>query len=112
MPVNRFDQWSVVLAQSVHRRLVIDLNATDRGRKLAHWGMLRGLDCPGILVECGFLTSAAEAKKIATAAYRQRIAEALAAGIRDYVATVERTRPKASAAATSSASAPPRPSSS
>lgn len=94
MPVNRHDHWSVVLAQGIHRRFAGDLKAPDRGNKIAHWGVLRGLDCPGVLVECGFLTSVAEAKKIATPAYRQEIAKALAAGIRDYVATVESARPR------------------
>lgn len=111
MPVNRFDHWNVVLAQAIHRRFVGDLKAVDRGRKLAHWGVLRGLDCPGILVECGFLTSTAEAKKIATPAYRQKIAEALAAGLRDYAATVESVRPKPPAAAKSSPPAGARPAS-
>lgn len=105
MPVNRFDHWNVVLAQSIHRWFVSDLKTVDRGRKLAHWGMLRGLECPGVLVECGFLTSTAEAKKIATPAYRQRIAEALAAGIRDYVTIVGSLQPKPAAA---SAPVPPR----
>ena len=94
MPVNRFDPWNAVLAQSIHRHFIRDLKAYDRGRKLAHWGVLRGLECPGVLVECGFLTSTAEAKKIATPAYRQKIAEALAAGVRDYVATLESLQPK------------------
>lgn len=91
-PINRHDHWSVVLAQSIHRRFVVDLKSFDRGRKLAHWGVLRGLNCPGVLIECGFLTSQDEARKIATPAHRQKIAEAIAAGIRDYVATLERTR--------------------
>ncbi|MDP3073171.1 MAG: N-acetylmuramoyl-L-alanine amidase [Opitutaceae bacterium] len=95
MPVNRYDHWSALLAQSLQRRLVRDLDAADRGHKLARWGMLRGLDCPGVLVECGFLTSTAEAKKIATPAYRQKIAEALATGVRDYVATLAAVRPRA-----------------
>jgi N-acetylmuramoyl-L-alanine amidase len=83
-PVNRFDHWSVVLSQAIHRRFVTDLKSFDRGKKLAHWGVLRSLRCPGVLVECGFLTSDAEARKIATAVHRQRIALAIAAGIRDY----------------------------
>jgi N-acetylmuramoyl-L-alanine amidase len=99
MPVNRHDHWSAVLAQGLHRRLVVDLRATDRGKKIAHWGVLRGLDCPGVLVECGFLTSTAEAKKIATPAYRQQIAAALAAGIRDYAAAVAAAQPRAPGAA-------------
>jgi N-acetylmuramoyl-L-alanine amidase len=99
MPVNRFDHWSVVLAQSLHRRFVVDLKSFDRGKKLAHWGVLRQLNCPGVLIECGFLTSAAEARKIATPEHRQKIAAALAAGIRDYAAAGEGSRAKSSAAA-------------
>lgn len=112
MPVNRYDHWNVILAQSILRRFVGDLKAYDRGRKLAHWGVLRGLECPGVLIECGFLTSTAEAKKIATPAYRQKLAEALAAGIRDYAATVEGAGPKPTAAANVPSSGPGRPSSS
>ena len=91
-PVNRFDHWSSLLAHSLQRRFVDDLKTFDRGKKIAHWGVLRGLTCPGVLVECGFLTSREEARKIATGAYRQKIAEAIAAGIREYAAAVERAR--------------------
>jgi N-acetylmuramoyl-L-alanine amidase len=99
MPVNRFDHWSVVLAQALHRRFVVDLKSFDRGKKIAHWGVLRQLNCPGVLIECGFLTSASEAKKISTADYRQKLAAAIAAGIKDYAAAGDGTRAKASAAA-------------
>lgn len=85
-PVNRHDHWSVVLAQAIHRRFVHDLKTFDRGKKIAHWGVLRGLKCPGVLVECGFLTSTEEAKKIATPAYREKLAAAITAGIREYAA--------------------------
>lgn len=91
-PVNRFDHWSSVLAHAIQRRFVEDLNTFDRGKKIAHWGVLRGLTCPGVLVECGFLTSREESRKIATPAYRQKIAEAIASGIRDYAAAVDRSR--------------------
>lgn len=99
MPVNKFDHWSVVLAQAIHRRFVVDLKSFDRGKKLAHWGVLRQLNCPGVLIECGFLTSADEAKKIATPAHRQKLAIAIAAGIRDYAAIGDGSQAKASAAA-------------
>lgn len=87
-PVNRYDHWSVLLAQSMQRRFVTDLKSYDRGRKIAHFGVLRGLNCPGILLECGFLTSEAELRKIATPAYRQQLAEAIADGVRDYAVTL------------------------
>ena len=96
-PGNRFDHWNVVLSHAIHRRFVNDLKVFDRGKKLMHLGVLRGLNCPGVLIECGFLTNEAEARKIATAEYRQTLAETLAAGIRDYAATVERVRPKQTA---------------
>jgi N-acetylmuramoyl-L-alanine amidase len=50
------------------------------------------------LVECGFLSSEAEARRIATPEYRQQLAVALAAGIRDYARAVEAARrpPRAS----------------
>ncbi|MEX2045159.1 MAG: N-acetylmuramoyl-L-alanine amidase, partial [Opitutus sp.] len=83
-PANRQDHWNTVLAHALHRRLVGDLKAMDRGKKLMHLGVLRGLACPGVLVECGFLTSETEARKIGSPGYRQQIAETLVAGIRDY----------------------------
>ncbi|MEY4941418.1 MAG: hypothetical protein RIQ93_3153, partial [Verrucomicrobiota bacterium] len=86
---NAFDHWNVVLAQSLHRELLDRLKAPDRGKKLMHLAVLRPLKCPGVLVECGFLTSDVEAAKIATPAYRQEIADALSAGIRSYIKEVE-----------------------
>lgn len=91
-PVNRFDYWSSALAHSIHRRFVGDLKVHDRGKKLMHLGVLRSLKCPGVLVECGFLTSTAEAAKIATPAYREKLAVSLVRGIRDYAATVEKAK--------------------
>lgn len=97
-PGNQFDHWNATLAHAIHRRLVTDLQATDRGKKLYHLAVLRGLKCPGVLVECGFLTSDAEARKIATAVYRQRIAQAMAAGIRDYAALLAQAGSRVAAA--------------
>jgi N-acetylmuramoyl-L-alanine amidase len=91
-PVHRVDGWSALLAHTLHGRLVGDLKAPDRGRKLMHLAVLRPLQAPGVLVECGFLTSEAEARRIATPAYRQELAAALAAGIRDYARAVEAAR--------------------
>lgn len=83
-PVNMYDGWSVLLAQSLQRSFVGELKTFDRGRKIMHLGVLRSLHCPGTLVECGFLTSDVEARKIATPAYRERIAETVRDGVRNY----------------------------
>ena len=102
-PGNRHDHWNVVLAHAIHRRFVFDLKVSDRGKKLMHLAVLRPLQCPGVLLECGFLSSEAEARKIATPEYRQQLAVALAAGIRDYATTLEsgRKRPAPEPAAAS-----------
>ncbi len=97
-PVNRHDHWSAVLAHAVHRRLVVDLKRPDRGKKLMHLAVLRPLAAPSVLVECGFLSSDAEARQIARPEYRQQVAVALAAGIADYAATLRRVAAAPSAA--------------
>lgn len=91
-PGNRYDHWNVVLAHTLHRRFVNDLKSADRGKKLMHLAVLRPLECPGVLVECGFLSSDAEARKISTPAHRQQIAAAVAAGVRDYAAILPRAK--------------------
>jgi N-acetylmuramoyl-L-alanine amidase len=88
-PVNRFDPWSVALANALHRSVITSLKLPDRGHKTKHLGMLRGLNCPAALVESGFLSSETEAPKIASAAYRQDIAQAIAAGIEDYAVLLD-----------------------
>lgn len=87
-PANRYDAGNAMLAHALHRELLAELGTFDRGKKIGHLGVLRGLNCPGVLVESGFLSNDEEAQLIATPAYRQRIAEALAAGIGDYAALV------------------------
>ncbi|MBS0633283.1 MAG: N-acetylmuramoyl-L-alanine amidase [Verrucomicrobia bacterium] len=87
-PVNRYDGWSAILAHAIHREVIASLKTSDRGQKTMHSAVLRGLNCPGVLVEAVFLSNPAEGKKAATAAYRQQMAEAIAAGIDDYAGVV------------------------
>jgi N-acetylmuramoyl-L-alanine amidase len=75
----------MALAWGVQRRLVKSTGADDRGVRRARFAVLRTLSCPGVLIEGGFMSSRKEAALIADAAYRQKIAEAIAAGIVDYV---------------------------
>jgi len=91
-PGNRFDTANMALAWGIPRRLVKSTGADDRGVRRARFAVLRTLPCPGVLIEGGFMSSRKEGALIADAAYRQKIAESVAAGIIDYVV---RARPVA-----------------
>jgi N-acetylmuramoyl-L-alanine amidase len=83
-PGNKNDHWNAVFAQAVHRQLLQGLKTEDRGQKSMHLGVLRLLNCPGVLVEPAMIANDEEAKKLTSPAYRQQIAESLAAGVEDY----------------------------
>ncbi|MDI1248166.1 MAG: N-acetylmuramoyl-L-alanine amidase [Lacunisphaera sp.] len=83
-PGNRQDHWNAVLSAAIHRKLLAELGAVDRGLKRARFAVLRPSECPAVLIEAGFLSNPAEARKISTPSYRQVIAEAIGEGIDDY----------------------------
>ncbi|MFZ9682716.1 MAG: N-acetylmuramoyl-L-alanine amidase family protein [Cephaloticoccus sp.] len=89
---NAQDHWNILLGYHVHRRLVEELKVSDRGLKRARWAVLRHAECPAILVEAGFLSNDAEARRIATPEYRQRIADAIAHGVEAYGAILAGVR--------------------
>lgn len=70
------------LAQTVHRHLV-PLFRADRGVRQADFAVLRLTRCPAVLVELGFVTNSEDRRQLADPAFRQRLAEALAAGLRE-----------------------------
>ena len=87
-PGNRFDTFNLLLGWNVQRSLVKATSAEDRGVRRARFAVLRPLNCPGILVEGGFISSRAEGAQIANAAYRQKLAEAISDGVIAYVTRV------------------------
>lgn len=100
-PGNRFDYANTLLGEKVHRALRAGLKTPDRGFKRQRWAVLRTLDCPGALIECGYLSNEAEARRSATPEFRQQIADSIADGLDNYVATLTamRTPPAEPAAA-------------
>ena len=93
-PGNRLDYGNLLLGEQLHRAMITTLKTPDRGFKRARWGVLRMLDCPGALVECAYLSSNSEARRIATPEFRQQIAQALAAGLQNYSVILETLHPK------------------
>lgn len=91
-PGNLNDHWNTVLGYAMHRRLRDDLQASDRGLKRARFKVLTLARCPAVLVEAGYLSNDSEARKIAMPAYRQKVAAAVANGVRTYAALLEAAR--------------------
>ena len=93
-PGNANDHWNTLLGYSIDREMRNELKAPDRGLKRARWKVLVLAPCPAVLIESGYLSNDAEARKIATPAYRQQIAEAIAGGVNAYGDALERLRAK------------------
>jgi N-acetylmuramoyl-L-alanine amidase len=91
---NSQDHWNMVLASSIHDRLLDQLGVVDRGLKTARFAVLRTIRCPAVLIEAGFLSHPTEARNINTPAHRQRIAEAIADGVGDYAGRLRLATPK------------------
>jgi N-acetylmuramoyl-L-alanine amidase len=73
---------SASLAAAIHPRVVRAAGTEDRRVRKRGFYVLRRTNCPSVLCELGFLTNRAEARKILTASHRQRLAEAVAAGVK------------------------------
>jgi N-acetylmuramoyl-L-alanine amidase len=65
----------------------------DRGVKKAPFVVLIGAQMPSILAEISFLTNPDDAEELSEGSYRQRIAEALDAGVERYLHGLSGTRP-------------------
>jgi N-acetylmuramoyl-L-alanine amidase len=72
---------SAALARAIHPRVVRAAGTEDRRIRQRGFYVLRNTRGVAVLCECGFLTNRAEASRILTAAHRQRLAQAIAAGI-------------------------------
>jgi N-acetylmuramoyl-L-alanine amidase len=92
LPGHANDAWSSILGYRVHRRLITDMGSFDRGLKRARYLVLRELDCPGILVESGYLTNDSEARRIASPEWRARLAKSIATGIIEYREALQQAR--------------------
>lgn len=78
-PNNTFDGANAIWAFRIHRSLVTQTREHDDGVKRARFmSVLRYQNRPALLVEGGFLSNAQDAENIASAAYRDSLARAVA----------------------------------
>lgn len=74
------------LAAFIQKELIIATGAKDRGVKTSPLVVLTHNAAPACLVEIGFMSNSAECAKIADPAYQQKLADAVAAGVKAYFA--------------------------
>lgn len=72
---NKNDRWNILLGYYMQKTLVDRLDTDDRGVRRARFAVLRDINCPGVLVECGFMSNPGEAAKIAKPLYRESLAQ-------------------------------------
>ena len=81
-----YDSRGGVLAEAIHRRVLAASGEEDRGVRRARFYVLRYNRRPACLVELGFLTNAQEGARVGrSSAYRQQLANGVAAGIASVV---------------------------
>lgn len=94
-PGNVTDVASGALATCVYYSLLGNIPQADRGIKNARFAVLRLATVPAILIEGGFLSNASDSSLVASAAWRSKLAEAIADGIDNYKNVAEhKQRPK------------------
>ena len=92
VPNNQFNHSNTVLGNQLQRAVIGISRAEDRGLKHARFVVLRNSAMPAALIECGFLSNAQEAQKLATPSYRETVALGIAQGILNYLALVNRAK--------------------
>jgi N-acetylmuramoyl-L-alanine amidase len=75
---------SAALAQIVQRQMVRETRAPSRGVRQAPFLVLSGTRMPSALVEIGFISHPQEGRRLLGDRYQERIAQALADGVRDF----------------------------
>jgi N-acetylmuramoyl-L-alanine amidase len=72
------------LAATIERSLSTLPGTVNRGVHPARFRVLRNARYPSVLVECGYLSNRSEAREVADAAYREKLADKIAEAIVDY----------------------------
>lgn len=79
-----YKQSDYVLASELHSSVLASTGRTNRGLQANRFYVLAHTQMPAVLVETAFLTNPTEGALLGDASYRQKIAEGLAQGLRQY----------------------------
>jgi N-acetylmuramoyl-L-alanine amidase len=92
-PGNACDPQNIALAAAVHSSLVKNLRVFDRGIKRARFVVIKSIRIPGVLIEGGFVSNPYDARLIASADYRQRIAQSILEAVQAYSRAIDGAAP-------------------
>src|SRR6266542_828905 len=92
-PGSVVDAQSMALSACIYHSLLGHIPEFDRGIKRARFAVLRLTKVPAVLIEGGFLTERGESRLIAEKDWRGRLAQAISAGVENYVALGVRKQP-------------------
>ena len=81
---NEYDANSSRLAFEIHKGMVTATGGTDRGTRHQAIYVIGNATCPAVLVEVGYLSNAAELKKISSPDYQNKIVSGILAGLAGY----------------------------
>jgi N-acetylmuramoyl-L-alanine amidase len=81
---NEFDANNSRLAYEIQKGMLAATGGTDRGTRHQAIYVTGNATCPAVLVEVGYLSNEAEAKKIASPDYQNKIVSGILAGLAGY----------------------------
>lgn len=84
-------QSSRRLAEDVQRSVAGSTHEVDRGAQSSAAYVLGHSEMPAILIETGFMTNPDEGRRLATSAFQDQIARAIASGVVDFLGTTAAT---------------------
>jgi N-acetylmuramoyl-L-alanine amidase len=90
MAQNQYLAESSVLAENMQIHLNELTGTRDRGVRQAPFRVLMGATMPAILVEVGFISNPDEEAQLRTLGYRNRVAQAMATAVNDFLSDLER----------------------
>lgn len=86
---NAHDKNGFRIAHEIHRRMVGNTKANDRGVKHARFLVLRNTPCPSVLIELGFLSNDAEERNLGAVVHQDRLVKGIADGVVRYHSLVK-----------------------
>ena len=83
------DSQSKQMAQSLQQNLVKILNPESNRKSRAAKGvyLMEHITCPGVLIECGFLTNPVEESRLRSDTYQKQLCAVIACSLSDFLGT-------------------------